>query len=562
MNNPLRSLAGRITLLVLLASVLSALTVSWISIQSLDSFLRQKVDQRFPEVALRISRELDQWYVLRARELEVFASSSILTESASQLAIGGRGARRARREAEQYLRYVLDSFPQFERLVLAASEGKSLIDVGDGMPLPKDLLSTSTPPKETPSISEATRIDGRLVQVASTPLRNVNGRSIGRLFAVINLDLLSPTLQTRDLGETANAFLLDRDMRFLYPPAGLDPGTRFVGPEAPANHGKSSSLEVAHYDNVQNMRVVGTQIALARFGWTLILEQRYEEAFAPVIVSIGRVAGLNLAIVFIVSLVAYWIAGTVVRPLRALSEAAARLSRGEREVEIDETTFSSEEVNVLTRTFNRMSLGLARNASELESSHQALEAVNDELVAKNHELSNLNLVLERLSITDGLTKIHNHRFFQESIVAECKRSLRSKDPISLILIDIDFFKKWNDRLGHAGGDEILRRLAAVLNRCVRETDILARYGGEEFALLALNTDLDGASALGKKIRQSVEEEHFLTDVPSEKEQLTVSVGVATLQKDRKQLFADADAALFSAKDSGRNRVVIADSKPQ
>lgn len=104
------------------------------------------------------------------------------------------------------------------------------------------------------------------------------------------------------------------------------------------------------------MRVVGTQIALARFGWTLVLEQHYEEAFAPVIVSIGRVAGLNLAIVFIVSLVAYWIAGTVVRPLRALSEAAARLSRGEREVEIDETTFSSEEVNVLTRTFNRMSL--------------------------------------------------------------------------------------------------------------------------------------------------------------------------------------------------------------
>ena len=132
----------------------------------------------------------------------------------------------------------------------------------------------------------------------------------------------------------------------------------------------------------------------------------------------------------------------------------------------------------------------------------------------------------------------------------------------MILIDIDFFKKWNDRLGHAGGDEILRRLAAVLNRCVRETDILARYGGEEFALLALNTDLDGASALGKKIRQSVEEEHFLTDVPSEKEQLTVSVGVAILEKDRKQLFADADAALFSAKDSGRNRVVIADSKPQ
>ena len=117
-------------------------------------------------------------------------------------------------------------------------------------------------------------------------------------------------------------------------------------------------------------------------------------------------------------------------------------------------------------------------------------------------------------------------------------------------------------MGHAGGDEILRRLAEVLNQCVRETDILTRYGGEEFALIALNTDLDGAVALGEKIRQSVAEQSFLTDVPSEKEQLTVSLGVATLYEDRKQLFADTDAALYTAKDTGRNRVVSAGQRPK
>ena len=393
-------------------------------------------------------------------------------------------------------------------------------------------------------------------------MRDAKGRSIGRLFAVMDLEFLLPTLRSRDIGESASVFLVDRNMRILNPPAGLDPDTRFAAPEASSNRDSPSVLGVAHYDNVQNLHVVGTQVTFPRFDWTLVLEQRYAEAFAPVSSSIGRVAGLNLAIVLIVSLAASRIAGSFVRPLRALSDAAERLSKGERDVEIDETTLTSEEVNVLTRTFNEMSRGLERNAREIEKSHQAVKVANDELIVKNQELLDVNLVLEQLSITDGLTKLHNHRYFQESIATECKRSLRSKDPLSLILIDIDYFKKWNDRLGHAGGDEILRRLAEVMNQCVRETDILTRYGGEEFALIALNTDLDGAIALGEKIRQSIEEESFLTDVPSEKEQLTVSIGVATLDEDRKQLFKDADGALYTAKDTGRNRVVTADPGPR
>ena len=123
MNNPLRSLAGRITLLVFMATVMSALTVSWISAQSLDGFLRQKIDQRFPKVASRISSDLDLWYTLRMNEIEVFATSAILTESAPQLQAKGRRGDRARREAEQYLRYVLESFAQYERLVLATPAG-------------------------------------------------------------------------------------------------------------------------------------------------------------------------------------------------------------------------------------------------------------------------------------------------------------------------------------------------------------------------------------------------------------------------------------------------------
>jgi diguanylate cyclase (GGDEF)-like protein len=555
MSNPFRSLAGRIILLVFAATVVSALMVSLISVQSLDGFLREKVNQRFPRAASQIAEDLDQWYTLRGRDLEVFAGSTILSESLPRLESQGRSGERARDEAEQYLRYVLESFPQFERLVLARPDGSSLIEVGEGPPLPEELLTSSESTITRSRIDDSIRIGTEIFQIASAPLIDSNGRTIGRLYASIDLDLLTSTLESRELGNAATVHVVDRDMRFLSPPAGLDPNIRFTTSLKDPGSKDPFVSGVVYYDNAENIHVVGTQMALPRFGWTLILEQPIDGAFAPVVSSIGRVAALNLAIVLLVGLVASRIAGSFVQPLRALSEGAQRLSEGERGVEIEERTFASDEVNVLTRTFNEMSRGLGRNARELEKSHRALEAANGELVTKNDELSNMNLVLEQLSITDSLTKLHNHRYFQESIAKECRRSTRTKEPLALILLDIDFFKKWNDRLGHAGGDEILRRLAEVLNQCVRETDILTRYGGEEFALIALNTDLEGATALGEKIRAAVEIENFTPDNPSENDQVTVSVGVAAFEGDDKQLFVDADTALYAAKDAGRNRVV-------
>jgi diguanylate cyclase (GGDEF)-like protein len=556
MSNPFRSLATRIVLLVFVATVVSALTVTWISVQSLDSFLRQKVDQRFPQVANRIARELDHWYTLRTRDLEVFAGSAILTESIPQLEAGGRRGKRARNEVEQYLRYVLNNFSQFEQLGIIGLEGLPLITVGHDE-LPADLIAAAPSLAEAMSIGHVERVGNRRVQVASVPMRDPSGKSMARLAAVIDLDQISSILVSKELGEDAHLYIVDRDSRILNPPDGSDEVILFVDSTSQSMYASDDTSSAYYYENASTMRVVGTQIPFPRFGWTLVLEQSYDAAFAPVVSSLSRVAALNLAIVFVVGLAATQIARSFVQPLASLSDAAKRLSQGEREVEIEETTFSSDEINVLTRTFNEMSRGLGRNARELEESHRAVEVANHELTAKNEELSSMNLILEQLSITDGLTKLHNHRYFQESFARECKRASRANDPLCLILIDIDHFKKWNDRLGHAGGDEILRMLADVLNRCVRETDLLTRYGGEEFALLAIKTDLEGAIALAEKIRQSVELTNFVTDVPSEKEQLTVSIGIAAFQGDAQKFFSDADSALYAAKDAGRNRLVVA-----
>jgi two-component system cell cycle response regulator len=177
-------------------------------------------------------------------------------------------------------------------------------------------------------------------------------------------------------------------------------------------------------------------------------------------------------------------------------------------------------------------------------------------------LQRVNEVLEQLSITDGLTRLHNHRFFQDYLTKEVKRADRTAEPLALILIDIDHFKRWNDRLGHSGGDEILRRVANVMNGVIRETDLLARYGGEEFALLATNTEVEGAVQLAEKIRAAIAATSFTLDPPSERDQVTVSIGVAAYYGDRRTLFDEADRALYRAKNAGRDCVMAAEPEDE
>ena len=163
---------------------------------------------------------------------------------------------------------------------------------------------------------------------------------------------------------------------------------------------------------------------------------------------------------------------------------------------------------MLTRAFNEMSARLRRNQLALEESRLEVEDANARLIAQNNELQRVNEVFQQLSITDDLTKLHNHRFFHEHLPREMKRAVRTGEPLALIVIDLDDFKRLNDRFGHAVGDAVLHQVAVVMSGVVREMDLLARYGGEEFALLASRTPLDGAVALAEKIRLAISHARF------------------------------------------------------
>jgi len=166
----------------------------------------------------------------------------------------------------------------------------------------------------------------------------------------------------------------------------------------------------------------------------------------------------------------------------------------------------------------------------------------------------------RLATTDGLTRIANHRHFQERLADEMHRGARSGHPVTMILIDIDHFKKINDTHGHQAGDAALTGLAVCLKKQIRVIDTVARYGGEEFAVILPETDVAAAQAVAERIRTEAMKDTY----PSERGgfALTLSLGVCDSSHPAVKKPADlirlADSALYEAKASGRNRTVLCD----
>jgi len=172
------------------------------------------------------------------------------------------------------------------------------------------------------------------------------------------------------------------------------------------------------------------------------------------------------------------------------------------------------------------------------------------------QLVEANRKLEILSVTDGLTQLYNHRHFQDELVRAFENATRYERPLSLAIIDLDFFKKVNDTYGHATGDVVLKHVSKIFQESSRASDVAARYGGEEFAVMMPETTLEDALSFAEKIRARIESEPVPTDkgdVP-----VTVSIGVSTVPHPRiqhpKQLIEDADKSLYRAKKNGRNQV--------
>jgi diguanylate cyclase (GGDEF)-like protein len=163
----------------------------------------------------------------------------------------------------------------------------------------------------------------------------------------------------------------------------------------------------------------------------------------------------------------------------------------------------------------------------------------------------------KLATTDGLTELYNHRYFQEQMQMFCANAKRYDGVFSLIILDIDFFKKFNDNFGHQSGDAVLRQVAFVLKKNVRATDIVCRYGGEEMSIILPNAKEDEAVSIAQKLCDIVSTQKFKLSNNRESN-VTISLGVATYGQtdgtEPSKIIESADKRLYNAKNNGRNRV--------
>ena len=195
-------------------------------------------------------------------------------------------------------------------------------------------------------------------------------------------------------------------------------------------------------------------------------------------------------------------------------------------------------------------VGFKRNFTEADTRFVTTLANQIAIAIENARMYNQ---MEELATKDGLTKLYNHSHFQEILAKEIKKAERYNRGLSLLMMDIDNFKEFNDFYGHQVGDEVLKKLAKFLKKEVRNADVVARYGGEEFAVILPETDAEGALQMGQRLNNAIKE--MVIEYEDLELEITVSIGASTYHqgKSQKDLINDSDEALYRAKDRGKDQ---------
>jgi diguanylate cyclase (GGDEF)-like protein len=531
---PLNSVSNRIILCVFVSTLLTALIVSWLSVGAIHDDVRSRIAHRGSLLLDDQVESVAEWH--RQATAQLAASSAIGSNWHGDLL--------------DALENSQDGGPwvwQSPELGPAAFKTP-------GVPLP-------IPPAElTVAYDRLALHHGH--QPISTPLdclsvgidvvrqnSHVEGRLDGCIATAPIYEVLMPATR-----EVRGMRILISDGRGKVIAATGVRGESRLGAALPlAELMDPSDGQLANYADEGGARLVGALRPIGPTGWYLVAEAEHARAFAPAIAITNQIFVVDVCIILLFSVLAYKITQAIMQPIDALSRGARRIAEGHVDYEIPMPANNEDELGLLTQAFNGMMRKLRSSQNEIVQDHMRL-------AEKNEELQRANEILAQLSITDGLTKLHNHRYFQDHLTREIKRVSRTEAPLALILLDIDDFKLLNDTYGHAAGDEVLVILAGIMNDSARESDLIARYGGEEFVILMPNTDLAGAVHLAEKIRMAVESTRLIIGDTMKPVNTTISLGVAVFTGNRREFFTEADKALYQAKAAGKNCVIIAGSE--
>ncbi|WP_434630628.1 diguanylate cyclase [Chromobacterium sp. CV08] len=392
----------------------------------------------------------------------------------------------------------------------------------------------------------------RFVDFAS-PIYDQAGKLRGVLATHALWDWVVETIRGRlpdNAGQSGlQAFIVDAGNNMLSPFEAVGR----VKPPAPLTAGQSFRLGA--WPDGGDYLYSEAQIQEEGLSWRVIIRQPRQQALAALNQLRTALMLLGLAASLLLMAAVYRLAAAFSRPLEQLAGIAERIGGGDEDTGWTVHT-GTQELRQLSEAMRNMTSTLLTRKRELTDINASLERMveerTEELREANVSLAHKATRLEQLARSDALTGLNNRMAAAEQLEREQLRFQRSGAAYSVLMLDIDHFKRVNDGHGHDAGDQVLRHVAALLRQSARATDFIARYGGEEFLLLLPGTGLDGAVLVAEKIRAAVE----ASEAPAVG-RVTISAGAATIA-DEDASYDDAvrraDQALYRAKAGGRNRV--------
>jgi len=527
----LDSIKNRILALAVVATLAPALGTAILSYRQSRAALTENLNGELRSRGSQGGREVDLWVRDRAYDVRVFTGSFEVSENLDRIRQGGAPSTLARNRLRDYLVGVHGRFLDYQELLVTDGEGAIVASSSDppgDLTLPSDWLARLS---GSETVVGQPAWDAALERTAVTiaaPIETGEARFMGALAARLTFPALDSLLRGVAPGEGGRIDLVTEDGLLIASSSDAErTGTERLSPANLQALLASDGTSIEYTDRTGSA-VVGTLTQVPGLPWSVIAQIPSAEAYAQ-FAELRNSAFVLVAILLIVVGGAAYLLGTViVRPLARLTEGASAVAAGDLSIDLPQA--GRGEVGYLTQVFNDMVHRLRRS--------------REELAERNREL-------ERLSVTDLLTGLHNRRYLHEAFQREMERADRHEEPFCVIMLDVDRFKQFNDTYGHAAGDQILIAMGSVLADATRDLDVLARYGGEEFIALLPECALENGLRAAERIRTRLGKEPF------EHEPVTISVGVAEFPmhgETPSAVIGAADAALYEAKRLGRDRV--------
>ncbi|MGE5803158.1 MAG: diguanylate cyclase [Gemmatimonadota bacterium] len=521
------------------ATLIPSLTTVWISYIENKRALQAKASEQLLGVSAQAVREVDLWTKELRYDLRVFSSSYEVTENLERIPLDkGEPAHSGIffNRLTDYLHAVRERFSDYSELLVLDQHGHvvatsasqpSRVPLAPGWAaeLTKNEWALGAPYWDSTGTHAEMLVFVPIMSVRRTGRGAGGAHLVGALASRVNLRTVADTLRRFSPGDSGQIYLITRSGRLIVSSRGSSRELMRQGySREDANWLLAREGRAIQFSSFSGDHVVGSARTVPALNWVLVAEIPSTEAFQQVARLRNVTLGIVTLLLAVVGALAYGLSMLIVRPLNRLTQAAGKVAKGDLDVGLPVTT--GGEVGYLTAVFNNMVARLRESRGELE----------------------------RLSVTDPLTGLFNRLRMMEVLENEVRRSRRLHHEFSVVMADLDLFKRYNDEFGHPAGDTVLKRVAAVMREASRDVDFVARYGGEEFLIMMPETGIEGAAEFAERIRKRIKQEQ-----PPEG-QITVSLGVSAFPMHGDapdQLIAEADAALYLAKRAGGDRVVAA-----